>query len=173
MCIVLWDKGSICEPVPSSPFPFPLSPSVLTPSPPSLPPHPHQMYPMAVVATAARGLVVYTLEGTPSEFRVRIVDTRYCLGSHDLAWGHMILCVLFNRKLTVHSSTSTAVSASSRTNRTSQRGLLWGPLRGVSPSITSTHKTRESSPTGVVYQKHCDSEQSCCWPPSRKVNVIR
>ena len=92
----------------------------------------------------------------------------YKLLTLDTAWGHMILCVLFNRKLTVHSSTSTAVSASSRTNRTSQRGLLWGPLRGVLPSITSTHKTRESSPTGVVYQKHCDSEQSCCWPPFKK-----
>lgn len=29
-----------------------------------------QMYPMAVVGTASRGLVVYQLEGTPSEFRV-------------------------------------------------------------------------------------------------------
>lgn len=28
------------------------------------------MYPMAVVGTAARGLIIYTLEGSPSEYRV-------------------------------------------------------------------------------------------------------
>ena len=35
--------------------------------------HPHtQMYPMAVVGTASRGIVIYQLEGTPSEFRVSL-----------------------------------------------------------------------------------------------------
>lgn len=29
------------------------------------------MYPMAVVGTASRGLVIYTLENSPSEFKVR------------------------------------------------------------------------------------------------------
>ena len=28
------------------------------------------MYPMAVVGTAGRGLMIYTLEGSPSEYRV-------------------------------------------------------------------------------------------------------
>ena len=28
------------------------------------------MYPMAVVGTASRGLIIYTLEGSPSEYRV-------------------------------------------------------------------------------------------------------
>ena len=30
------------------------------------------MYPMAVVGTAARGLIIYTLEGSPSEYRVSV-----------------------------------------------------------------------------------------------------
>ena len=28
------------------------------------------MYPMAVVGTAARGLIIYTLEGSPAEYKV-------------------------------------------------------------------------------------------------------
>lgn len=32
-----------------------------------------QIYPMAVVGTASRGLVIYQLENTPSEFKVIVV----------------------------------------------------------------------------------------------------
>ena len=32
-----------------------------------------QIYPMAVVGTASRGLVIYQLENTPSEFKVNVV----------------------------------------------------------------------------------------------------
>ena len=41
------------------------------------------MYPMAVVGTAARGLYIYTLEGSPSEYRVSC-PCEECLSSPSL-----------------------------------------------------------------------------------------
>ena len=57
-----------------------------------------QMYPMAVVGTASRGLVIYQLEGTPSEFRVTLSLSLHTHNAcmHTLIWLKLIILNLLN-----------------------------------------------------------------------------
>ena len=64
-----------------------------------LPVFPVQVYPMAVVATAERGLIVYQLENQPSEFRR--IDSPLTHQVNDST--HISLSLSFNsKKLSVY-----------------------------------------------------------------------
>lgn len=108
-----------------------------------------QVYPMAVVATAERGLIVYQLENQPSEFR-RLESPL----KHQASTCFFFLC----RETRVRSpgsfsvtpkcnlataSCSTAVWPFSRTSRTSPLALRWEASRDASPSTISTLPTRK------------------------------
>lgn len=106
----------------------------------SVPDSPVQEYPMAVVATAERGLIVYQLENQPSEFRR--IDSPL---KHQVCVGVGVTVALPTGSYSLLPSwpCSTAVSPYLRTSRTNLRVLHWAASRVEWPFTTSTPQTRE------------------------------
>ena len=114
------------------------------------------MYPMAVVGTASRGLVVYTLENSPSEFKVRGSYWSWLHHSRptvltQVMLGSILACGVWHRSLAcVHALTTAELGGAVRdANFVCSEQKIDSPLK-YQHRCVSIFKDKQNQPTGFA-----------------------